>query len=215
MFIAVAGLVFVTSLPTNDQTVSSSGQNSSALVTSALDTLAIKGRAEKTGYSREQFGQDWQKIGGCDLRNLVLKRDLTNLEFADDGCLVKSGLLNDNYSGKTITFIRGPNTSQEVQIDHVVALSDAWQSGAQVLSFERRVEFANDPLNLLAVDGPLNQQKGDSNAASWLPPNKQYRCAYVARQVAVKSKYELWVTQPEYNAIKSILQSCPQQTLPL
>ena len=102
----------------------------------------------------------------------------------------------------------------EVQIDHVVALSDAWQKGAQKLSLTSRTAFANDPLNLLAVKGRLNSQKGDGDAATWLPPLKSYRCAYVARQVAVKAKYSLWVTTAEKAAIKSILDKCPGQLLP-
>jgi hypothetical protein len=97
----------------------------------------------------------------------------------------------------------------EVQIDHVVALSDAWQKGAQKLSLATRTALANDPLNLLAVKGRLNSQKGDGDAATWLPPLKSYRCAYVARQVAVKAKYSLWVTVAEKAAIKGILDKCP------
>jgi hypothetical protein len=101
-----------------------------------------------------------------------------------------------------------------VQIDHVVAVSDAWQKGAQQWSPSKRVQFYNDPLNLLAVDGPTNSAKGDSDAASWLPPQKAYRCAYVARQVAVKSKYGLWVTSAEKTAIATVLSGCPTQQLP-
>ncbi|MGZ4555001.1 MAG: HNH endonuclease family protein, partial [Mycobacteriaceae bacterium] len=85
---------------------------------------------------------------------------------------------------------------------------------AQQLDTARRTALANDPLNLLAVDGPLNTQKSDSDAASWLPPNKSFRCTYVARQVAVKSAYALWVTQAEHDAITTVLQSCPRQLLP-
>jgi hypothetical protein len=102
-----------------------------------------------------------------------------------------------------------------VQIDHVVALSDAWQKGAQQLSAETRRAFANDSLNLLAVDGATNQGKGDGDAATWLPPNKPYRCSYAARQVAVKAKYGLWVTSPERDALGRILATCPSQRLPV
>jgi hypothetical protein len=101
-----------------------------------------------------------------------------------------------------------------VQIDHVVALSDAWQKGAQQLSADTRRVFANDSLNLLAVDGPTNQGKSDGDAATWLPPSKPYRCPYVARQVAVKAKYGLWVTGAERDAIARILSTCPMQALP-
>src|SRR5947199_120048 len=82
--------------------------------------------------------------------------------------------------------VRGQRTSAAVQIDHVVALSDAWQTGAQLLPALERARLANDPVELLAVDGPTNEAKGDGDAATWLPPNKPFRCAYVARQIAVK-----------------------------
>lgn len=180
-----------------------------------LNKLEIKGRSPKTGYSRSQFSSGWANIDGCDARNLVLQRDLADKKLADDGCIVLSGKLNDPYTGKEILFLRGPNTSSAVQIDHVVALSDAWQKGAQFISASERLRLANDSLNLLAVDGPINMKKSDGDAATWLPPNKGYRCQYVARQVAVKVKYKLWVTKPEHDAISKILASCPEQRVPI
>ncbi|HEY4534861.1 MAG TPA: HNH endonuclease family protein [Enteractinococcus sp.] len=178
-----------------------------------LETLEVKGRAPKTGYSREEYGHGWLDPdgNGCDGRNDILQRDLDNVTLADNGCTVLSGVLDDQFTGETINFLRGPETSSEVQIDHVVALSDSWQKGAQELSAEQRQRFANDPLNLLAVDGPANQQKSDADAATWLPPNKAFRCEFVAIQTAVKAKYDLWVTQAEYDAIQSVLHECPSQ----
>lgn len=174
-----------------------------------LETLAVKGRAPKTGYSRDQFGQRWKDIdrNGCDQRNDILARDLTNVE-APKGCRVQSGDLQDPYTGQLIHFVRGQNTSRAVQIDHVVALADAWQKGAQQLTPERREEFANDPLNLLAVDGPSNMQKGAGDAATWLPKNKGFRCTYVSTQVRVKAEYQLWVTPAEKEAIQRELGRC-------
>ena len=149
------------------------------------------------------------------MRNHILKRDMTDVKTTSDtDCTVLSGTLADPYTAKTINFVRGKDTSSDVQIDHVVALSDAWQKGAQQLSMEMRIQLANDPLELLAVDGPANQQKSDGDAATWLPPNKSYRCRYVARQIAVKAKYTLWVTQAEHDAIQNVLSSCPGQLLP-
>ena len=129
-------------------------------------------------------------------------------------CVVDTGVLVDPYTGKTINFKYGVGTSLAVQIDHVVALSDAWQKGAQKLDSTARYNLYNDPLNLIAVDGPTNSSKSDSDAASWLPPNKAYRCAYVARQIAVKFKYKLWVTIAEKEAMKRVLSACPKQKLP-
>lgn len=184
------------------------------LASAALEMLPMKGRAPKTGYKRAQFGDGWAKLGNCDTRNLILQRDLKNVVLEDDKCKVRTGALNDPYTGKAIAFARGASTSAAVQIDHVVALSNAWQTGAQQLSAERRVQLANDPLELLAVDGPANQQKGDGDAATWLPSNKPFRCQYIARQIAVKRKYALWVTEPEKAAMARVLSSCPEQIMP-
>ncbi len=183
-----------------------------------LASLPVKGRAPKTGYSRAQFGQTWADVdrNGCDTRNDMLKRDLTEIVYRakTKNCVVLSGVLQDRYSGETINFTRGNITSMEVQIDHVVALSNAWQTGAFKLSVAQRTAFANDPLNLFAVKGRLNSQKSDGDAATWLPPLKSFRCTYVAHQIAVKAKYSLWVTAPEKDAMVRILAACPTQVLP-
>jgi len=184
----------------------------------ALAALPVKGRAPRTGYERELFGQPWADAdrNGCDTRNDILRRDLTAyvLKAGTRGCLVLRGTLRDPYTGASVAFVRGQGSSSLVQIDHVVALSDAWQKGAQQLPFERRTAFANDPLNLLAVDGPTNQRKSDGDAATWLPPHRAYRCAYVARQVAVKQRYGLWVTAAERDAVRRVLAGCPDERLP-
>ena len=184
----------------------------------ALAELPVKGRAPRTGYERELFGSGWgdPDRNGCDARNDVLARDLTGETFKPGtrDCVVAAGTLADPYSGGSIEFRRGQGTSEAVQIDHVVAVSDAWQKGAQAWDGARRVAFFNDPLNLLAVDGPLNAQKGDGDAATWLPPNRGFRCTYVARQIAVKRVYDLWVTAAERDAMTRVLSSCPEQPLP-
>jgi hypothetical protein len=194
----------------------SSGMAGSALAT--LAAIPVKGRAPRTGYDRAAFGPAWVDVdrNGCDTRNDVLRRDLTAhvLRAGTHGCVLLSGTLQDPYTATTIAFVRGQGSSAAVQIDHVVALSDAWQKGAQQLSADTRRAFANDSLNLLAVDGLTNQGKGDGDAATWLPPSKPYRCPYVARQVAVKAKYRLWVTGAERAAIARILSTCPMQGLP-
>jgi hypothetical protein len=182
-----------------------------------LATLPIKGRAPKTGYDRALFGQAWADVdrNGCDTRNDILKRDLTGVTYTNSvPCKVQTGTLADPYTGTSISFLRGNGTSTAVQIDHVVALSDAWQKGAQQLTTEERRAFANDPLNLQATDGPTNQKKSDGDAATWLPPNKGFRCEYVARQVSVKATYSLWVTQAEHDAIANILAGCGGQLAP-
>lgn len=191
------------------QPASESATQSPAL--EALNALEVKGRAPKTGYERSEFGNGWASTGGCDMRATILARDMTNT-VVDDECRVLSGTLQDAYTNTTIYFTR--DNSSAVQIDHVVALSDAWQKGAQQLTREQRVALANDPLELIAVDGPANQEKSDGDAATWLPPNRAFRCSYVARQIAVKQKYTLWVTQAEKDAMIRVLGACPDQVLP-
>jgi hypothetical protein len=215
--IALSGAVFVGGLvaPALAAPVKATTE---VLAVDALATLAVKGRAPKSGYARSVFGPTWADVdrNGCDTRNDILKRDLTEIVFREKtrDCVVLSGVLVDRYSGETINFVRGNITSMEVQIDHVVAMSNSWQTGAFKLTLAQRTALANDPMNLFAVKGRLNSQKGDGDAATWLPPLKKFRCAYVAQQISVKSKYSLWVTAPEKEAMTRILAACPKQILP-
>lgn len=183
----------------------------------ALERLTVDDAQSGDGYDRDLFGfREYDADGnGCDTREDILARDLTDVRMkAGDACKVQSGVLADPYTGKTITFTRGRTTSSAVQIDHVVALENAWQSGARDWDAMRRYEFANDPYNLLAVDGPSNSEKGSASAAYWLPTNADYRCDYVARQIAVKDKYNLSVTSAEKDAMLAVLHICPAQPLP-
>ena len=182
----------------------------------ALAGVPVKGRAQMNDYDRDQFGQAWLDTdrNGCDTRNDVLARALTGKQTrpGTNGCVVEAGRLADLYTGAAIAFVRGPGDL--VDIDHVVPLGNAWVTGARSWPARKRAAFANDPIELLAVDASANRQKGDGDAATWLPPNKAFRCDYVARQVAVKLKYGLWMTPPEKAAIGRILATCPEQRLP-
>jgi hypothetical protein len=177
--------------------------------------LEVKGRAPSTGYDRALFGPAWTDVdrNGCDTRNDMLQRDLVDVQIKEgtQGCRVESGVLLDRYSGERVPFVRGDGT---VEIDHVVAISDAWQKGAQQWTPEQREAFANDPLNLIATTRTLNRQKGAGDAATWLPPNRAYRCAYVARQAVVKQRYGAWVTAAEQGAMLRVLAACPDEPLP-
>jgi hypothetical protein len=197
----------------------SAAESVPGVAVAVLETLPVKGRAPKTGYSRDAFGQSWADVdrNGCDTRNDILKRDMTSVVYKAKtrNCVVLSGTLIDRYSGEIINFVRGDVSSMEVQIDHVVALSNSWQTGAFKLSIAQRTALANDPLNLFAVKGRLNLQKSDGDAATWVPPMKSFRCAYVAQQIAVKAKYSLWVVAPEKAAMLAILSQCPTQQVPV
>lgn len=185
---------------------------STPLATTVLEKLEIKGRAPKTNYSREEFYSSWPIIDGCNLRQRIIKRELGDTAvLADDQCTVTAGEFDEPYTGSHLVFHQKSDLSSGLQIDHVVALSDAWQKGAQYMSAEDRYAMATDPLNLLAVDGKANQNKSDGDAATWLPSNKAFRCQYVARQLSVKYKYHLWVTQAEHDAMARVLNACPNE----
>lgn len=188
-----------------------------------LMTLAVRSEEEggsesvDASYSRDAFR--YQQIdadgNGCMIRDDILARDLTHIQFSKQKrCQVESGNLEDPYTGKTIAFQRGQATSSLVQIDHVVALHDAWNSGAKNWSVSKRTRFGNDPFNLLAVEGKANQNKSDKHAGKWLPSNKAYQCGYVARQIAIKAKYGLSVTAQEKQGMLRALHYCPGQPLP-
>ena len=176
----------------------------------------MKGRAPRTGYARDRFGPAWADTdrNGCDTRNDILARDLVDESFRPGtrDCVVVAGRLAEPYTGRVVTFAKADASA--VQIDHVVSLSNAWQTGAFAWPDGKRLAFANDPLNLLAVDGAANSAKSDGDAATWLPPNKGYRCAMVARQTSVKAKYLLWVTPAERDAIARVLSACPDEPAP-
>ena len=180
-----------------------------------LRELAVRSADEASvvpDYDRQAFGQRWADTdhNGCDTRNDILARDLARPTFKSGtrDCVVLTGTLAEPYTGTTIQFQRGDKSSALVQIDHVVALADAWRSGAWQWDAQRRQEFANDPENLLAVDGAANEDKSASSADQWLPPNAAFRCDYVKRQIAVKYAYGLSVTQAEQDAMATQLTTC-------
>lgn len=211
--VAFLGLTSLVTAPTASLASAHAGAARPAVATAdALAALPVKGRAPLTGYSRDAFGTPWTDVdgNGCDTRNDILRRDLVRTTIRSD-CTVVRGILRDPYTRTTIVHVAGRS---KIDIDHVVSLSDAWQKGAFRWTERKRTAFANDPLNLLAVDYSANRQKGDGDAATWLPPNKAYRCAFVSRQVAVKWRYGLWVTAAERAAITRVLERCPGEQLP-
>ncbi|GAA1866917.1 HNH endonuclease family protein [Myceligenerans crystallogenes] len=197
-----------------DDLAPAEGAQGSALA--ALSELEIAEWEDEDGYDRDDFGTAWKDVddNSCDTRNDILARDLEGEEFSEgETCEIATGTLEDPYTGQEIDFERGPQ-SGEVQIDHIVALKNAWVTGAHAWDEAERELIANDPLNLIASDGPANMGKGASDASEWLPENEGYHCEYIASQVAVKLKYELWVTGPEHEAMTDVLSECPDQPLP-
>ncbi|MYY17832.1 MULTISPECIES: HNH endonuclease family protein [unclassified Streptomyces] len=197
-----------------ESTPSPAGPATSGSALRAAEGLPVKGAASKEGYERNAFGSAWLDTdrNGCGTRDDILAAQLDDLDRDADGCKVLSGVLDpDPYTGTRIPFQRGRS---KIDIDHLVALSDAWQKGAQKWNDAKRRAFANDPLNLVAADASANRRKGDGDTSTWLPPNEAYHCTYVAGQVAVKQKYELWVTRAERKAMTDVLAGCPDQELP-
>lgn len=193
--------------PTADTAPSTPGEHAHVEdVLPVLDRLPVKGRAPKTGYTRDLFlPGGWPSTEpGCDLRDQILARDLIPQTRTEVGCNIVSGEVHDPYSGQR-------RAASATDIEHIVALFDAWQKGAQQLTSEQRQQLATDPANLVAVDSRLNRQKRDADAATWLPPNKAWRCEYAARQVILKDRYHLWVTQAEHDALARILHTCTER----
>jgi hypothetical protein len=180
-----------------------------------MEALPVKGWDRLADFDRTRFGEAWSddvnvEFGhnGCNTRDDILRRDLADLQVRPGTCFAQSGVLHDPYTGATIDFERGPGTSSAVQIDHVVSLSDAWYKGARTWDDQRRRDFANDPRNLLAVGAQVNFDKAFRDAASWLPSNGAFRCTFVARQVEVKTDYQLWVSGKEKDAMREVLRGC-------
>ena len=180
-----------------------------------LAELPVKGWDRHTDFKRGGFGEAWSddvnvEFGhnGCNTRDDILRRDLAELAVRPGTCFAAGGVLHDPYTGESIPFVRGPATSDAVQIDHLVSLSDAWYKGARDWDDVRRRDFANDPRNLLAVGSKANFDKAFRDANGWLPPNVGFRCEFVARQVEVKAAYQLWVSANEKRAMAAVLNSC-------
>lgn len=197
-------------------TVQNNYHISGATAVSLLNKLPVQGKSDNSWVDRDRdFGVPWvdPAINGgskCNLRDTILARDMTHVVYSPKGCLVLYGILYDPYSGFMIQYRQKPGNpgSETVQVDHIVSLEDAWKTGADLLTQQKRVDFANDPLNLIAVGITEVRDRGGKDASEWLPSNVGLHCAYLARQVEVKTKYNLWVTPAEKNTLSQILSKC-------
>ena len=180
-------------------------------VLAALGRIPVKGRASATGYERARFGPAWKDIdrNGCDQRNDLLRAHLqqVRIKAGTHGCVVLSGVYSDPYTAQEITFVRGG--ASELDADHLVPLRLAWVQGAQTWDQETRERFANDPANLALSSSSANRAKGDSDLASWLPPNRAFWCTYTSRIVTVKAAYKLSMTRAEHDTARRVLNTCP------
>lgn len=212
-----------TTQPNNQTTTQPAGHDYWQAGLDATNAITTA-KARQGGYDREQQFGGWASngCGSATTRDTILERDMTDVK-KNAKCQVVSGTLADPYTGRTIRFTRGPKTSAAVQIDHVVALQDAWASGARDWTQEKRVEYANSPDVLLASDGPANMAKGnglDFNGTSrwltqktgapdvWMPDNTAYRCDYMAKRAQIKAQWGLTMTAREKQQTVSVLASC-------
>ncbi|MGF2945554.1 HNH endonuclease family protein [Mycobacterium sp. Lab-001] len=176
-------------------------------------------RLHRYDYRRGAFGAAWDDdndapLGhnGCDTRDDILNRDLVDKTYVSiKRCpdAVATGTLHDPYTNNSIAFQRGARTGESVQIDHIVPLAYAWDMGAYGWPPGERLRFANDPANLLAVEGQANQDKGDSPPARWMPPNTAFDCQYAMQFIAVLRGYRLPVDEPSAGVLRRAAATCP------
>jgi hypothetical protein len=175
-----------------------------------LREIAVAPAGSMAGYSREEFplwAEDGTEFGwdepdgSCDVRDDALVRDGRGVEV-DEDCSITAGKWLDPYTGATL------EDSEDVDIDHIVPLANAWRSGASAWDENRRETYANDPGVLLSVDDAANQTKGDKSPEAWLPPNADYRCEYARRWISIKHHWNLTVTSQEKATLQELLQGC-------
>jgi Protein of unknown function (DUF1524) len=181
--------------------------------------VVLPQRLHRYDYRRAAYGDAWTDdndapLGhnGCDTRDDILNRDLVDKTYVSiKRCpdAVATGTLHDPYTNATIAFQRGAKVGEAVQIDHIVPLAYAWDMGAFAWPEPERVRFANDPANLLAVEGQANQDKGDSPPALWMPPNTAFACQYAMQFIAVLRGYQLPVDQPSSDVLRRAAATCP------
>ena len=217
--VAVTAVITIAVVRAGDAPIAGGVSSDSAVVDAptsahvvALDNLTVVTGESEASYDRDLFGQRWADVdrNGCDTRNDILRRDMTELELKADtnGCKVLAGTLTDPYSGDDVAFVSGEDTSRLVQIDHIVPLSWAWRHGADAWKIEQRTEFANDPLNLQATTESMNQSKGDSGPSRWLPAQEPAYCGYAERFVQVLAKWELGIGSLDRAVVRGILIEC-------
>jgi len=213
-----APYVHPTTAPNEVRSTSTEHPSPSSTVSAAkalrdLRTLEISDAYVPARYDRDAFGPAWADTdrNGCDTRNDVLRRDLTAVvtKPGTNGCVVLSGTLHDPYTGRTIAFERGSASSLAVQIDHRVPLAYAWRHGAASWTPKQRELFANDQVtNLVAVDGPANEEKSDSGPAEWMPANTGDTCSYAVSFVTVATKWHLSIATADERALARTLTTC-------
>ena len=226
LLLAIVGIAVVVAVQVTNSSINRSQFIASAdipTVAPGVDVLAgvalMPLRIRSYDYRRDAFGDSWTDDNdapgghnGCDTRNDILERDLVDKTYVSiKRCpnAIATGTLHDPYTNATVALVRGEKTGAAVQIEHIVPLAYAWDMGARFWTDELRVRFANDPGNLLAVEGQVNQDKGDSEPALWMPPNSAFHCQYAMQFIAVARGYGLPVDAPSVPALRDAASTCP------
>lgn len=221
--VALAVLVAVQTTTSAGQRTPLAAQADVPIVAPGADVLAgvavVPARTRGHDYRRDAFGESWTDdnsapggYNGCDTRNDILERDLVDKTYVSiKRCptAVATGTLHDPYTNAVVALVRGAKTGAAVQIEHIVPLAYAWDMGARNWTDALRVRFANDPANLLAVEGEANQDKGDQEPAHWLPPNGAFHCQYAMQFIEVMRGYGLPVDAPSAGALRQAAETCP------
>jgi len=199
-----------TARPSTRPSTDAATRTAAADALTALNDVDVAHTRRTPPYVRRDFGSAWTDVdnNGCDTRNDILRRDLTDIVSAPNGCIILRGHLHDPYTGREIPFTRGPDTSAQVQIDHVVPLSYAWKNGAWAWDDATRRRFANDPINLVAAAEAPNREKSDSGPGEWMPADTAYRCEYSVRFVNVLRSYDLPATDHDVAELRRTLEGC-------
>ncbi|WP_327436593.1 MULTISPECIES: HNH endonuclease family protein [unclassified Streptomyces] len=155
----------------------------------------------RTGYTRSSF-KHWNSgelADGCNTRNEVLLAEAITAPAVGAGCKLTGGVWLSYYDGQQVT---DPGA---LDIDHMVPLAEAWDSGASAWTPARREAYANDQgaaTSLVAVTARTNRQKSDQDPAEWLPPAPEAQCRYVGEWVATKLRWQLSADAIELEALK-------------
>ncbi|MBE1877061.1 HNH endonuclease [Myceligenerans sp. TRM 65318] len=176
---------------------------SKSQVQSELNAITVRAEGPRTGYSRSLFPHWISQGNNCNTREVVLKRDGRNVVVGSD-CYPDSGSWYSEFDGQTRT------VPSQISIDHVVALAEAWDSGASSWSTSRRQAFANDLSGpqLIAVTTEVNSSKSDKDIAQWVPPLSSKRCAFAKMVIHTKYRWGLTMDSAEKSAAQTYLNQC-------
>jgi hypothetical protein len=203
----VLALLLISFIFTNTAYASTGNTVSYKSIDDAIKVLKVAPES-RTGYVRTKF-KHWVGVGdGCDSRKAVILSEAVIKPVVEKGCVIKGGEWFSIYDNVKIT------DAGKLDVDHMVPLAEAWDSGASAWDDKKRELYANDQTDarhLIAVTGASNRSKSDRDPAEWMPTNEKYKCQYIMNWVSIKIRWSLSVDEKELLAIKSI--KCPKRKI--